>query len=74
MPATGKQWTVQLAALSTQEDARALASALRKKGFAAEVRAAGAQYRVVTGPYTSQADAAANRDKLVDDGYMAVVK
>ena len=69
---------VQVAAVSHEEDAAALAGALRKKGYGASVvnNPAGKDklYHVVIGPFASLQDAEATKAKLLGDGYNAIVK
>jgi cell division septation protein DedD len=67
---------VQIAVVSHQEDADVLVGALRKRGYAAAVRrdAADGQFHVRIGPFNSRSDAYATRQKLLNDGYNAVVQ
>lgn len=67
---------VQVAVVSQQQDADALVNALRKRGYAASVRRVlGDQMlHVQVGPFASRTDAMTNRQKLLDDGYNAVVE
>lgn len=69
-------YTVQVAAVSKQEDADILVSALRKKQYPVFVaNAAGdALFHVQVGPFTEQKDADTMRSRLVGDGYNAIVK
>ena len=67
---------VQVAVVSQQQDADALVNALRKRGYAATVRRVlGDQMlHVQVGPFASRSDAMTTRQKLMDDGYNAVVE
>ena len=75
-PATGS-YTVQVAAVSHQEDADALAAALRKKQYnAAVVPGTGADkfFHVQVGPFADLKDAEGMKSRLVGDGYNPIVK
>lgn len=69
-------WMVQIAAVSHPGDAEVLVSALRRRGYAVAV------YRdpvdtlmhVQVGPFASRNDATAMRQKLLNDGYNAIVQ
>lgn len=69
-------WMVQIAAVSHPGDAEVLVSALRRRGYAVAV------YRdpvdtlmhVQVGPFSTHNDAAAMRQKLLNDGYNAIVQ
>jgi cell division septation protein DedD len=67
---------VQIAAVSHQEDADVLVAALRKRGYAVAVQhdAADGQYHVRIGPFSNLRDAGATRQKLLNDGYNAIVQ
>jgi len=67
---------VQVAAVAHQEDAAVLVTALRQKGYSAVVRteAQDKWLHVQIGPYTSRAEASAVRQKLLSDGYNAILK
>jgi len=67
---------VQIAIVSHQEDADVLVGALRKRGYVAAVRrdAADGQFHVRIGPSAAATDAYATRQKLLNDGYNAVVQ
>ena len=67
---------VQIAAVSHPEDADVLVSALRKRGYAVTVRRdlADNLIHVQIGPFTNSADAEAMRQKLLNDGYNAIVE
>ncbi len=69
-------WMVQIAAVSHPEDADVLVSALRKRGYAVSVHRdpADALMHVEVGPFAGRADAAAMRQKLLNDGYNAIVQ
>jgi DedD protein len=67
---------VQIAAISRQEDAEVLASALRKRGFNPSVRPGTTDklYHVQVGPFTDKAQAEAMKQHLLADGYNAIMK
>jgi cell division septation protein DedD len=71
-----RTYVVQVAAVSHQTDADNLVGALRRKGIAANSYP-GTQDNLIhvqVGPFSSQKDAAAMRDHLSDEGYLAIVK
>jgi cell division septation protein DedD len=74
--ATEPELMVQIAAVSHQEDADVLIGALRKRGYAVNVRreTADGQFHVRVGPFTNRNDANAMRQKLLGDGYNAIVQ
>lgn len=77
MAAAPKGIMVQVAAVTRQEDAETLASALRKKKYPVFVMPpAGADkfYHVQVGPFAELRDADAMKAKLAGDGYNAIVK
>jgi cell division septation protein DedD len=69
---------VQIAAVTHEEDAAALAGALRKKSYAAAVvnnpTGRDKLFHVVLGPYASLQDAEAMKLKLQGEGYNPIVK
>jgi DedD protein len=67
---------VQIAAVSHPEDAQVLVNALRKRGYtvAARREAGDNLVHVQTGPFVSRNDANAMRQKLLNDGYNAIVE
>ncbi len=71
-------YLVQIAAVSHEEDAAALAGALRKKSYAAAVvnspNGKDKLFHVVLGPYPSLQDAEAMKAKLQGEGYNPIVK
>jgi len=71
-------YLVQIAAVSHEEDAAALAGALRKKSYSASVvnnpTGKDKLYHVVLGPYASLQDAEAMKSKLQGEGYSPIVK
>jgi septal ring-binding cell division protein DamX len=69
-------YTVQVAAVSKQEDADILATALRKKQYPVFIASAtgDALFHVQVGPFSSQQDADTMRNRLSADGYNAIVK
>lgn len=73
----GSGYLVQVAAVSKQEDAQALADALRKKSYAVSIATNPPNdklYHVQMGPYADIADAESIRSKLVNDGYNPILK
>lgn len=76
-PAAGGNITVQVAAVTKQEDADVLVAALRRKNYPVFV-AAGTSidnlYHVQIGPFAELKDAEAMKSKLANDGYNAIVK
>jgi DedD protein len=75
-PAAGAPSMVQIAAVSHQEDADVLVSALRKRGYNVSVRNEPQDklLHVQVGPFATRAEAAAMKQKLLADGYNAFVK
>jgi DedD protein len=71
-------YLVQIAAVTHEEDAAALAGALRKKSYAAAVvnspNGKDKLFHVVLGPYASLQDAEAMKAKLQGEGYSPIVK
>jgi cell division septation protein DedD len=67
---------VQIAAVSHQEDAEVLEGALRKRGYAVTVRRddADSLLHVGIGPFKSRDEAGKWRQKLLNDGYNAIVQ
>lgn len=67
---------VQIAAISRQEDAEVLAGALRKRGFNPSVHPGSGDklYHVQVGPFTDKAQAEAMKQRLLADGYNAIMK
>jgi DedD protein len=67
---------VQVAAVSHQEDADVLASALKKHGYAVSIRQEPQDklLHVQVGPFPNKKDAEAMRQRLIADGYNAIVK
>ena len=74
-PGTG--YVVQVAAVSKQEDAQALADALRKKSYAVLIATNPPNdklYHVQVGPFADIAAAEDMRVRLVNDGYNPILK
>ena len=69
-------WMVQIAAVSHPEDAEVLVNALRKRGYTAMARrdVGDSLIHVQTGPFVNRNDANAMRQKLLSDGYNAIVQ
>ncbi len=67
---------VQIAAVSHPEDADVLVGALRKRGYAVSAHRdpADGLLHVQVGPFANRNDAAAMRQKLLNDGYNAIVE
>ena len=67
---------VQIAAVSHPEDAEVLVSALRKNGYAVAVHRdiSDSLIHVQVGPFASHSDALIMRQKLLNDGYNAIVQ
>ena len=67
---------VQIAAVSHPEDADVLVSALRKRGYAVSMHRdpLDALIHVQVGPFPSHNDATVMRQKLLNDGYNAIVQ
>jgi len=67
---------VQIAAVSNAADADVLLGALRKRGYSVGVRnqPGDALLHVQIGPFASRAEAIAMRQKLLGDGYNAILK
>jgi DedD protein len=72
----GSGYMVQVAAVNKQEDAEALAQALRKKRYPV-ITINGPNdrfYHVQVGPFADWKDAEATRSKLIGDGYSPILK
>lgn len=69
-------WMVQIAAVSHSEDADVLVNALRRRGYSVTARRdnGDALIHVQTGPFVNRNDANAMRQKLLNDGYNAIVQ
>jgi DedD protein len=69
-------WMVQIAAVSHSEDAEVLVNALRKHGYSVMARrdVGDSLIHVQTGPFVNRNDANAMRQKLLNDGYNAIVQ
>jgi DedD protein len=69
-------YSVQVAAVSKQEDADALVDALKRKQYPAFSASAASDklFHVQVGPYAEIKDAEAMRAKLVSDGYNPILK
>lgn len=76
IPAPAVSMMVQIAAVSNPADADVLVSALHKHGYTVTVRREpnDALMHVQVGPFSSRADAVAMRQKLLSDGYNAILK
>jgi cell division septation protein DedD len=75
-PATGGTYTVQVAAVSKQEDAQSLVSALQKKQYPVFVAnvPGDSLFHVQVGPFSDPKEAEAMRVRLSGEGYDAIVK
>jgi DedD protein len=72
----GTGYMIQVAAVSKQEDAEALAQALRRKSYPV-VTISGPNdkfYHVQVGPFVDMKDAETTRKKLIGDGYNPILK
>ena len=69
-------WMVQIAAVSHPEDAEVLVNALRKRGYTvtASRDVGDSLIHVQIGPFVNRNDANAMRQKLLSDGYNAIVQ
>ena len=67
---------VQIAAISNPADADVLVSALQKRGYSVSARrfTGDPLIHVQVGPFSNRADAIAMRQKLLSDGYNAILK
>ncbi len=76
MAASAGSFLVQVAAVSDPVDAQVLLDALRKRGYAVTVARAATDslMHVQVGPFATRAEALATRQKLLNDGYNALVK
>jgi DedD protein len=76
LPDTSSALMIQIAIVSHQEDADVLVSALSKRGYTATARRdpADNQLHVRIGPFNSRNDANAMCQKLLHDGYNAIVQ
>jgi DedD protein len=74
--AAGSGAIVQVAAVSHQEDADLLVTTLKRRGYAVVVRTEPQDklLHVQVGPFASHKDADAMRQKLLADGFNAIVK
>ena len=75
-PAAPGSTYVQIAAVSHQEDANVLLSALQRRGYKVLARndPADRLIHVQIGPFANRKDAEATRQKLLGDGYNAFLK
>ena len=69
-------WVVQVAAVESSQDADVLVSALRRRGYSVSARHDPGDnlLHVQVGPFTSRGDADAMRQRLLNDGYNAIVE
>jgi DedD protein len=69
-------FVVQIAAVSNQEDADVLSSALRKRGYAVNAKREPADnlIHVRIGPFVTAAEANNWKNRLLNDGYNAIVQ
>lgn len=75
LPPAGS-WMVQIAAVSHSEDADVLMTALRQRGYAVSQRRDPVDnlIHVQVGPFSTENDAIAMRQRLLNDGYNAVIQ
>ena len=74
---SGSGYVVQVAAVSKQEDAQALADALKKKSYAVLISTNPPNdklYHVQVGPFGDLTEAETMRNRLVSDGYNPILK
>ena len=78
MPATSATgaFVVQVAAVSHQEDANLLVGALQRKGYAVAARSVPQDklIHIQVGPFNTHKDADTMRQRLLSDGYNAIIK
>lgn len=75
-PAPGRPVMVQIAAISRRSDAEVLASALERRGFTPAIRPGTSDhlFHVQIGPFSSRSQAEAVKQRLLSDGYNAILK
>jgi len=75
-PSATGQPMVQIAAVARREDADVLVSALRQRGYGVVVRNEPQDnlLHVQVGPFANRGQAAAMKQKLLSDGYNAIIK
>ncbi|MGC9197633.1 MAG: SPOR domain-containing protein [Acidobacteriaceae bacterium] len=76
VPVATSQYVVQVAAVSHQEDAELLVSALRAKGYpvTAHTEPQDKFFHIQVGPFSSLQDANAAKQRLLADGYQPIIK
>ncbi len=75
-PAQTGNFVVQVAAVSHEEDAQLLVSALRAKGYPVNALAEPGDklFHIQVGPFTNMKDATATKQRLLADGYQPIIK
>ena len=75
-PSAGGQPMVQIAAVARPQDADVLVAALRQRGYGVVVRTEPQDHllHVQVGPFANRMQAAEIRQKLLSDGYNAIIK
>lgn len=75
-PAGAGTIMVQVAAVSHQDDANLLLGALRARGYTVSARSSASDgfIHVQVGPFSNKKDAEAMRQRLITDGYNAILK
>ena len=75
-PVAVGSYMVQVAAVSHEEDAQLLVTALKAKGYAVSAHTDPADkfFHIQVGPFTNVKDAAAMKARLVADGYQPIIK
>jgi cell division septation protein DedD len=75
-PVAAGQFIVQVAAVSHQEDAELLVSALRAKGYPVSAHTVPQDkfFHIQVGPFPSLQDANAAKQRLLADGYQPIIK
>jgi DedD protein len=76
VPATTGSFVVQVAAVSHQEDADLLMGALKGRGYSVAERSEPQDklLHIQVGPFSNRKDAEAMRQRLMSDGYNAIIK
>jgi cell division septation protein DedD len=75
-PVVAGTYMVQVAAVSHEEDAQLLVTALKAKGYpvTAHTEPADKFFHIQVGPFATMKDAAAAKQRLVTDGYQPIIK
>ncbi len=75
-PVASGSYMVQVAAVSHEEDAQLLVTALKAKGYpvSAHIQPGDKFFHIQVGPFANVKDAAAAKQRLVADGYQPIIK